>query len=51
MYEARARTQKAAGIEKRADGEAGEWGMRNKMPYYFACLRDVLGMKPPPDSS
>jgi hypothetical protein len=51
MYEARARTKKAPGIEKRADGEAGEWGMRNKMPYYFACLRDVLGMKPPPGSS
>jgi hypothetical protein len=51
MYEARARTKKAPGIEKRAGGEAGEWGMRNKMPYYFACLRDVLGMKPPPGSS
>lgn len=45
LYEARARTKQAPGIEKRASGEAGKYGARNKMPYFFACLEDVLGMK------
>jgi len=45
LYEARARTKQAPGIDKPASGEAGKWGARNKMPYFFACLEDVLGMR------
>ena len=45
LVEARARTLQAPGIEKRASGEAGAIGLRNKMPYYFVVLRDVLGMR------
>jgi len=37
-------------IEKRAEGEAGELGQRNKMPYFFKVLRDVLGLKDIPAS-
>jgi hypothetical protein len=38
-------------IEKRAEGEAGEvFGQRNKMPYFFKVLRDVLGLKDIPAS-
>jgi len=32
-------------IKKRASGEAGEFGARNKMPYFFTVLKDLLGMK------
>jgi len=32
-------------IKKRASGEAGEFGARNKVPYFFSVLRDLLGMK------
>jgi hypothetical protein len=45
LFEARSVTKQQGGIEKRASGEAGEWGMRNKMPYFFVVLRDRLGMK------
>jgi hypothetical protein len=45
LFEARARTLQAPGIEKRARGDAGAIGLRNKMPYYFIVLRDVLGMR------
>jgi hypothetical protein len=31
-------------VKKRAS-VGGEWGARNKMPYYFVVLRDLLGMK------
>lgn len=31
-------------VKKRAK-VGGEWGARNKMPYYFVVLRDLLGMK------
>ena len=44
LYEAASIT-KGYDIQKRADGEAGKWGARNKMPYYFVVLRDILGMK------
>jgi len=44
MGEARAIT-KQYNIKKRAQGEAGEVGLRNKMPYFFKVLRDLLGMK------
>jgi hypothetical protein len=37
-------------IEKKAEGEAGEYGLRNKMPYFFKVLRDVLGLKDIPAS-
>jgi hypothetical protein len=38
-------------IEKRAAGEDGEvFGQRNKMPYFFKVLRDVLGLKDIPAS-
>jgi hypothetical protein len=37
-------------IEKKAEGEAGEWGQRNKMPYFFKVLRDQLGLKDVPAS-
>ena len=44
MYEARSRAKQAGNIEKPANGEAGRYGLRNRMPYFFACLRDLLGM-------
>jgi hypothetical protein len=49
LYEAASIT-KRYDVQKRADGEAGKWGMRNKMPYYFTVLRDVLGMRDDQDS-
>ena len=44
LFEARTIT-KRYDVEKRAEGEAGKFGARNKMPYYFVVLRDLLGMK------
>ncbi len=44
MGEARSIT-KGATIRKRATGPGGEIGFRNKMPYFFKVLRDLLGMK------
>jgi hypothetical protein len=44
MGEARA-TTKQYNVKKRAPGQAGELGLRNKMPYFFSVLRDLLGMK------
>jgi len=44
MYEARTITKKRGNIEKRAK-DGGEYGVRNRMPYYFSVLRDLLGMK------
>jgi hypothetical protein len=32
-------------IQKRASGDAGEWGARNKVPYFFSVLTDLLGLK------
>jgi hypothetical protein len=49
LYEARSIT-KQYDVQKRAEGEAGKWGARNKMPYYFVVLRDLLGMKDDRDS-
>jgi phage replication O-like protein O len=46
MGEARAVT-KQYNVKKRAPGQAGELGLRNKMPYFFKVLRDLLGMKTP----
>jgi hypothetical protein len=46
LYEARSITKdRGTTIQKPATGEAGEWGMRNRMPYFFAVVRDLLGMK------
>jgi len=42
--EARSITKQYA-VHKPAQGEAGEWGFRNRMPYFFSVLRDLLGMK------
>jgi hypothetical protein len=47
MGEARSIT-KQYNIKKRAQGQAGEYGLRNKMPYFFKVLRDLLGMKQQP---
>jgi hypothetical protein len=44
MGEARSIT-KGATIRKRAIGPGGEIGFRNKMPYFFKVLRDLLGLK------
>ena len=33
------------GIPKKRAAVGGEIGARNKMPYYFTVLRDLLGMK------
>jgi hypothetical protein len=48
LFEARSIT-KRYDIDKRAEGEAGQFGARNKMPYYFVVLRDLLGMREPTD--
>ena len=42
LYEARQRTKQAGNVEKMADGEEGKLGFRNRMPYFFACLKTVL---------
>ena len=31
--------------EKRASGEAGDYGLRNRMPYFMVCLEDQLGLR------
>jgi hypothetical protein len=46
LFEARSIT-KRYDIQKPAEGEAGKYGARNKMPYYFAVLRDLLGIREP----
>jgi hypothetical protein len=47
MYEARALTKQYR-VKKRATGPGGAIGLRNKMPYFFSVLKDLLGMKPQP---
>jgi len=42
LYEARTRTKQAGNVEKLADGEAGEMGFRNRVPYFFACLKQLI---------
>jgi len=44
LYEARAITKQRGNISKDAQGN-GLPGLKNKMPYYFAVLRDLLGLK------
>jgi hypothetical protein len=48
LFDARTRTKKRGGITKRAVGQAGEYGLTNRMPYFFACLEELLGLKGPP---
>jgi len=50
MYEARAITKERGNIKKPAT-EFGEFGTKNKVPYWFAVLRDLLGMKEKPDQT
>jgi hypothetical protein len=45
MVESREITKKRGNIEKRARGERGSYGLRNRMPYFFSVLRDHLGLK------
>jgi len=45
MTEARAITKERGNIKKPAD----EFGTKNKVPYWFAVLKDLLGMKPQPE--
>jgi hypothetical protein len=42
LYEARQRTKQAGNVEKMADGDEGKLGFRNRMPYFFACLKKVI---------
>src|SRR4051794_2971120 len=44
MTEARAITKERGNIKKPAS-EYGEFGTKNKVPYWFAVLRDLLGLK------
>jgi hypothetical protein len=46
LREARSIT-KCRVVHKPADGELGELGLRNKMPYFFTVLRDLLGLQAP----
>ena len=43
LYEARSITKQRGNISKDAQGD-GLPGLKNKMPYYFAVLRDLLGL-------
>ncbi len=43
LYEARSITKQRGNIAKQVNG--GLPGLKNKMPYYFAVLRDLLGLK------
>lgn len=51
IYAAKKIATSRGDIEKKADGEAGAFGIRNRMPYFLRCLEDQLGLKPPPASS
>jgi hypothetical protein len=44
LYEARSITKDRGNISKQANG-GGLPGLRNKMPYYFAVLTDLLGLR------
>jgi hypothetical protein len=45
MFDARTRTKKRGDITKRADGQAGQAGLTNRAPYFFACLEELLGLR------
>ena len=42
LLEARARTKRRGNVRTRASGDAGALGLTNRMPYFFAVLRDLL---------
>ena len=44
LYEARSITKQRGNISKDAQGNDLP-GLKNKMPYYFAVLRDLLGLQ------
>ena len=44
LLEARSITKRRV-VHKPADGEPGQLGLRNKMPYFFTVLRDLLGLQ------
>ena len=44
LYEARSITKQRGNISKAAHAD-GVPGLKNKMPYYFAVLRDLLGLQ------
>jgi len=48
IYAARKIAKQQGHIEKRASGEAGDYGLKNRMPYFLAVLADQLGLKPSP---
>ena len=45
LGEARLVTKQQGNIHKRAGGEAGRMGLRNRMPFFFVVARDLLGLK------
>ena len=45
LGEARLVTKQQGNIHKRAGGEAGQMGLRNRMPFFFVVARDLLGLK------
>ena len=49
MYAARAITKERSASIRRERREASGWGTpdKNRMPYFFAVLEDVLGLRPP----
>ena len=53
IYAARKIAKQQGHIAKRASGEAGEHGLKNRMPYFMRVLEDQLGLKQdaphPPD--
>ncbi len=49
LYEARSRTKQAtASIKKERSGEKGMFRVKNKMPFYFAVVEDLLGLREKP---
>lgn len=45
LYEARAMTKEHSGNIKRKAKDGDPWGKKNKMPYLFAVLTDLVGTK------
>ena len=45
IYAARKITRQQGHVEKRASGEAGDLGLKNRVPYFFSVLEDQLGLK------
>lgn len=49
VYAARDKAKAAHVTKTRQGATAGALGSRNRMPYFFAALEDLLGLKAPPD--